>query len=195
MARLRLSLNAIVFLLFLVSPAVFGDTLPADEQPLNGSSSYVLKSSVIGAAGSPAANSGKQCNGTLGQPHPVGICTSTNHIMSAGFWRSYRVLVSVLDRLVPGIFENALFQNFPNPFNPSTTIRFTVAAESPVELLIFNVQGQKVRTLIEDSRTAGSYRVVWDGRNDRGKLVATGVYFYRLKIGPYLSVKKMLLIK
>jgi hypothetical protein len=167
---------------------------PDRNAPQNGSS-YVLQSSVMGAAGAPVSGSGKEANGTLGQSTPLGVGSSTNFTVHPGFWRAYRVIVSVIDQLVPEVFSNALFQNFPNPFNPSTTIRFTVAAESPVELLIFNVQGQKVRTLVNEGKSAGSYRVVWDGRNENGRLVASGVYFYRLRVGGYMSVKKMLMLK
>ena len=163
--------------------------------PGNGQSSYSLRASTMGAGGAPTSGSGIVCNGTLGQSCTVGTCSYGDLTANLGFWKGYRVIVSVFEELVQDVFKNALFQNFPNPFNPSTTIRFTVAAKSPVEVLIFNVQGQRVRTLVEETKPAGNYRVLWDGRNESGKLVATGVYFYRLRVGPYLSVKKMLLIK
>jgi flagellar hook assembly protein FlgD len=88
-----------------------------------------------------------------------------------------------------------LFQNFPNPFNPLTTIEYSVAKASPVELTIYDVRGQGVRTLVRENRLAGKYAAVWDGKNDGGRPISTGVYFCRLEIGSFVSVKKMVLLK
>ena len=194
MARATISCVLFAFAIFLAATA--GADPPAGTPvPGNGQASYTLRCSTMGAGGAPTSGYGKECNGTLGQSCTIGTCSYGDLTANLGFWKGYRVIVSVFEELVPDVFKNALFQNFPNPFNPSTTIRFTVAAKSPVELLIFNVQGQRVRTLVAETKPAGKYLVLWDGRNERGKLVATGVYFYRLRVGPYLSVKKMLLIK
>ncbi len=89
---------------------------------------------------------------------------------------------------VPGTF--ALEQNFPNPFNPSTTIRYSVPKAGMVSLKIYNVLGQEVRTLVGQRQSAGSYSVTFDASR-----LASGVYFYRLSAGSFNSVKKMLLLK
>jgi hypothetical protein len=94
---------------------------------------------------------------------------------------------------VPGTFE--LANNYPNPFNPSTNIRYGVPHDSHVSLVIYNVLGQKVNGLVDMQRSAGRYDVVWDGRDDAGQSVGTGVYFYRLQAGETVLVKKMLLLK
>jgi DNA-binding beta-propeller fold protein YncE len=89
----------------------------------------------------------------------------------------------------------ALEQNSPNPFNPITTIRFSVASDSHVQLAIYDVAGRRIRTLIDGNRRADMYKEVWDGTNDAGQQVATGVYFYRLTAGKFVQTRKMLLLK
>ena len=90
---------------------------------------------------------------------------------------------------------NYLAANQPNPFNPNTTIRFGLLEAGSVELIIFDILGQKVRTLIRDHYPAGDHLVIWDGRNDLGHPVASGVYFYRLVNPGFKQVRKMMLIK
>ena len=88
--------------------------------------------------------------------------------------------------------------NYPNPFNPSTTFSYSLANESEVELSIFNVKGQKIRTLVNECQSAGMYQVIWNGMNDNGKKVSSGIYFSLFDInddGDYTSVKKILLLK
>jgi hypothetical protein len=92
------------------------------------------------------------------------------------------------DGLLPGTF--ALEQNYPNPFNPTTTINFTLAKPSNVKLLIYNILGQQVQTLVDTRMNAGQQSVVFDASK-----LASGVYFYRLEAGNFSSVKKMLLLK
>jgi len=89
----------------------------------------------------------------------------------------------------------ALEQNYPNPFNPSTTIRYSLAKKSDVTLEIYNTLGQRVRTLFSGARTTGEYESVWDGTNDNGGHVASGVYFYRLRTGEYNAVRKLVMIR
>lgn len=92
-------------------------------------------------------------------------------------------------------FSNALVQNFPNPFNPTTTISFSLAENTHVMLAIYDVRGAQIRTLINDRKVAGDFRVSWDGRNDSGEVVSSGVYFYRLVAGRFSATKKMVLLK
>jgi hypothetical protein len=86
--------------------------------------------------------------------------------------------------------------NYPNPFNPETTISFDVTQTSSfVTLDIYNIKGQKARTLVNEVLPAGEYSVVWNGRDSNGKRVGSGIYFYKLKAGDYQKVKKMILLK
>jgi hypothetical protein len=88
-----------------------------------------------------------------------------------------------------------LAQNYPNPFNPTTTIRFGVPQESKVKLVIYNVLGQKVKELVNESRSAGYYNIIWNGRSDHGHVVSSGVYLYRIETPQGAAVKKMILVK
>ncbi|MGB8657129.1 MAG: SBBP repeat-containing protein [Candidatus Zixiibacteriota bacterium] len=91
--------------------------------------------------------------------------------------------------------EFALSQNYPNPFNPTTKIEFTLSKSGFVTLQIYDVMGRKVRTLVAENLPSGYKSVIWDGKNDAGKDVASGVYFYQLKVGDFSEPKKMVLLK
>ncbi|MBT4484775.1 MAG: T9SS type A sorting domain-containing protein, partial [Candidatus Latescibacteria bacterium] len=95
------------------------------------------------------------------------------------------------------IFPNAfsLGQNYPNPFNPTTTITFSVPKKSFSELVIYNIMGQKVRTLISGELTPGNHSAAWDGRDDDGHAVSSGVYFSHLSIGEKVAARSMMLVK
>jgi len=88
-----------------------------------------------------------------------------------------------------------LEQNFPNPFNPSTTIPFFLEESSHIKLTVINLMGQTVRTLSEGAMAAGDHFVPWDGRNDAGKIVATGTYLFRLENGNRTQIKQLMMIK
>jgi len=85
--------------------------------------------------------------------------------------------------------------NYPNPFNPDTNISFSLSTPGRVQIEIFNIRGEKVRTLLDSELEASQHEIVWDGRDDRGRTVSSGVFFYRMKTEDYTSVKKMLLMK
>jgi len=88
-----------------------------------------------------------------------------------------------------------LQQNYPNPFNLATSISYTLKTEGWVNLAIYNILGQKVRTLIDQKKPIGKYSVQWDSRDEKGRVVAGGIYFYVLKTGDYVSSRKMVLLK
>ena len=90
---------------------------------------------------------------------------------------------------------SALAQNYPNPGNPTTTIHFHLPQAGHVTLTIFNLMGQKVRVILDEERQAGSHSVIWDGRNDQGMSVSSGVYLYTLAIGDDVFTKKLTLIR
>lgn len=92
--------------------------------------------------------------------------------------------------------EFSLERNYPNPFNPSTTIRYSIKEKSPVHLTIYNQMGNTIRQLVNTSQPAGRYSVIWDGKNDLDESVASGVYIYVLKAGSNVVLsQKMLLVK
>jgi hypothetical protein len=107
--------------------------------------------------------------------------------------------ISVIDPTATGIISEPLTevpekfflqQNYPNPFNPSTTISWQLAVGSQVSLEVYNIQGQKITTLLSASLPSGSHSVTWDASK-----VASGVYLYRLQAGPHVETKKMILMR
>ena len=93
----------------------------------------------------------------------------------------------------PAEFE--LSQNYPNPFNPGTAIEYTVQKKAQVNLEIYNLLGQKVKTLLNENQSAGAYHILWDGKNEQSQTVASGVYFYRLKVNGAVQTKRMVLLR
>jgi len=91
----------------------------------------------------------------------------------------------------------ALDQNYPNPFNRATVTRFALPEAGRVELAVFNLAGQQVTTLVEGARKAGTYTIHWDGRDDGGRQLASGVYLYRLRTGDgkQVETRKLVLMK
>jgi hypothetical protein len=89
----------------------------------------------------------------------------------------------------------ALAQNHPNPFNPATRIRYALPKPARVQLAIYNVLGAKVRTLVEAQQTAGDHEVNWNGVDDAGAVVASGVYFYRIAAGDFHATRKLSFMK
>ncbi len=109
-------------------------------------------------------------------------------------WETWVTNVEFGSKAHPTEFH--LAQNYPNPFNPSTTIAYGLNKQVAVTLAIYNVLGQKVRTLVNHQpQAAGSYVAKWDGRNDAGMLVPSGMYVYRLEAGDRVLARKMLLMK
>ncbi len=101
--------------------------------------------------------------------------------------------VGDVDVSLPKQFD--LEQNFPNPFNPQTIIRYELRKAQAVTLVIYNTLGQQVRTLVDDYQTAGCYTVTWDGTSSTASQVSSGIYFYRLQAGDYSETRKMTLLK
>lgn len=112
-------------------------------------------------------------------------------------------VVGVDDTPAPQIADNfKLIGNYPNPFNPETTIKFAInneGTQNHVKLTIYNISGQKVRTLVDDMYGSGEFAVKWDGRNNQGSTAATGLYLYEMVVfngeTPYRETKKMLLVR
>ncbi len=89
----------------------------------------------------------------------------------------------------------ALDQNYPNPFNSGTVIRFDLPSAGETELTVFNLVGQKVATLVDGMREAGRYTLRWDGRDEDGRSLATGVYIYRMQSRNHVETRKLLLLR
>lgn len=88
-----------------------------------------------------------------------------------------------------------VYDNYPNPFNPSTTIRYYLPQDERVMLIVYNVLGEVVRTLVDEQSAAGEKSIVWDGRDNLGREVSSGVYIYRIQAGEFLQTRKMMLLR
>jgi hypothetical protein len=91
--------------------------------------------------------------------------------------------------------EFHLSQNYPNPFNPTTTVKYSIPTSNHVQISIYNVNGQKIRTLYEGMREAGNYDIQWNAQDDLGQFVTSGVYFVTLKCGDFVTAKRITLLK
>jgi Zinc carboxypeptidase/FlgD Ig-like domain len=125
------------------------------------------------------------------------VLTSDGSVDDPGWWiDDFKIVAStgasVID--VPPL-RSDLYRNFPNPFNPSTCIKYDLASSGKVDLTIYNLKGQKVRNLVNDEQAVGTEEVIWDGSDDAGKTVASGVYLYKLKTKDFSKSRKMILIK
>ena len=98
-----------------------------------------------------------------------------------------------LDAQLPHIL--VLYPNYPNPFNPVTTLRYDLPENSLVNITIYDMLGREVKTLINQTQDAGYKSVIWDATNDYGKPVSAGIYLYQIQAGEYISTKKMVLLK
>lgn len=102
-------------------------------------------------------------------------------------------ITDILDSEIPTAY--ALNNNFPNPFNPSTTISYDLPQKSRVSIIIYDINGQIVKNLVRTEQNAGKYKLSWDGTSDLGNTVSTGIYFLRIVAGDFTKVQKMMMLK
>jgi hypothetical protein len=91
--------------------------------------------------------------------------------------------------------KQMLSQNFPNPFNPTTTIEYNVPVNGNVSLNVYNVKGQLVRTLVNENQTIGKHTIVWDGQDNNGATATSGIYFYKMTSSNTTETRKMIMVK
>ncbi|MCP4705370.1 MAG: T9SS type A sorting domain-containing protein [candidate division Zixibacteria bacterium] len=122
------------------------------------------------------------------------LCGSTDNLSPfvMALKKSTDITHQISDEL-PNDFT--LNQNFPNPFNPSTVIQFSLPRLSKVEIEVYNILGQTVRNLVNEEKPAGQYQVIWNGLDNSGKAVSSGMYFYKINTDSFSSSKKMILLK
>ncbi|MBD3337318.1 MAG: T9SS type A sorting domain-containing protein [Candidatus Eisenbacteria bacterium] len=153
-----------------------------------------LQKSVASAGGGRAGDGTHRIVCSVGQPC-VGIMASANHRHLIGFLAPGVFVVSDVDDGMAPPNRMALAQNYPNPFGPTTTIRFDLPDSRRVRLEVFSLQGRKVATLIDKAMTPGRFTVLWDGRDAGGRSVASGVYLYRLTAGDFRATNRMVLTR
>lgn len=173
---MKISLFCFVTCLVMIAalPPVGAETIPRD---------------VVGSGGGKSANTNYQLMHTIGQP-VIDVISNTAYSDEQGFWYSpWSFVTGVEDEaLTPKVYR--LDQNFPNPFNPVTTIGFALVEPSHVRLQVYDVSGKLVMTVIDREMDAGSHTI-----RLKAKDLASGVYFYRLIAGRFVKTKKMIVLR
>ncbi|MBN2365400.1 MAG: T9SS C-terminal target domain-containing protein [Calditrichaeota bacterium] len=136
-------------------------------------------------------------SGIMGAQMPFGMAPlQQGQIDTIRQWITEGALLPITTRKENQIASTyQLHQNFPNPFNPRTTISLEVVRQGNVRLTVFNINGERVSDLIDEELPAGSYHVTWNATNDRGQTLPSGIYVYRLSANGFEQTKRMLLLK
>lgn len=103
--------------------------------------------------------------------------------------------IADIQRLIAAGQFSFQLSNYPNPFNPTTTIQFYLPVEMPVEIKIYNMMGKLVKQIVDDKKDAGYHSIVWDGKDETGVSIGSGMYFYTVEIEGYREVNRMILLK
>ena len=149
-----------------------------DDTYAQSSPNYRIKKSVIAQGGAASQSTNYETNDVIGQASPVSDATSTDYTVSAGFLGGVVSIASAVEEMdEPAIpAEYILHQNYPNPFNPVTTIRFSLPKPSKVLLVIYNLAGQEVTSLIIETKPPGEYEVQWNASN-----LPSGIYVCQMQ--------------
>jgi hypothetical protein len=155
-----------------------------------------MKTQCIGAGGVIGSSSSNyKVSATVGQT-AIGKSENSNWIYH-GFWNPLVIdwvdVEEGIEAILPHDFS--LSQNYPNPFNPQTVIEYALPRDSRVSIVVYNVLGQKVKVLKNEWEEAGYKSVSWDGTNQSGQEIGTGIYFYKITAGDFVQTKKMVLLK
>ena len=121
----------------------------------------------------------------LGKPREIYTGVTVDNIST--------IEVKEVGQTAPSIF--ALYQNYPNPFNPQTEISYYLPYESYTRLNIFNLRGQQIITLVDEDKKNGLHKIQWNGLNETGEQVSSGLYYYQLETDSYITNKKMILLR
>ena len=190
----RLPIPLILFLLLALTAGQGRTAHPETETPPP-RGTLVLQSSLLVTGSHVGLTSGFVVRGTAGEFCTGLVENEGREGVHSGFWPIFYHLVLRFVSPVPEYLETALDRVFPNPFNPSTTIAYTLGLDCQVNLEIFNLKGERVRELVRSNQVAGPHEVVWDGCDDLGHRTASGLYLCRLRAGDFQAVNKILLLK
>ncbi|MCD4818587.1 MAG: T9SS type A sorting domain-containing protein [Candidatus Cloacimonetes bacterium] len=149
------------------------------------------------------------CDAIRDQSRPMAVSDADNYntyviwedTRSGGYVDIFNIYAQMVKTNEPSTDDNIVnsvnlsLKNYPNPFNPETTIEFSTTQNEQIELIIYNIKGQKLKTLINKEFEAGKHSIIWNGTDDNGSNVSSGIYLYKLKTENYSAIKKMLMIK
>jgi hypothetical protein len=164
---------------FYLIPNVVGEKDEISTPTTSGQANYSLARYVFGTGGIlGASNAIHFHDATVGQT-VAEVMGGANHYLVSGFWQPPDMVAGSVQEKIPGVLKTfELEQNYPNPFNPQTTIQYQLPNECLVNVEIFNLVGQRIRLLISQIQGPGYAEVVWDGRDEQGKMMGSGVYLY-----------------
>ncbi|MBD3235937.1 MAG: T9SS type A sorting domain-containing protein [Candidatus Eisenbacteria bacterium] len=157
------------------------------------SDNHAVRSFVIGAAGGPAASAEFQVHATTGQP-AVGPSTAADLRLSGGFWTAWLAWISDATDPPTRALCTVLHRNRPNPFRDQTVISYSLAEGGPLAITIIDITGRVIRTLADGQGVPGQHSTIWDGRDDAGSEVSSGVYFCRLQAESQVSLNKLIIL-
>jgi len=159
---------------------------------------YQCNWNTLSSGGGNLTSTNYLANITAGQT-AIGALTSSNILAKIGFWYPLPT-VGITEQKDEEISQTqelvtTLYNARPNPFKTQTAIRYSIPLPTRVSLLIYDISGRLVRTLINEEQTSGIYNVNWDMKNDRSQTVAAGVYFYKFQTPYYSATRKLLLVE
>lgn len=157
---------------------------------------YTPQSFSFGMGGGVVQSQDYQSQSAIGQSSLNGETNSENFSSNSGFLQIQQILTEVEQKKeskIPKEFK--LCQNFPNPFNPTTTIQFQLPKSARVTIIIYDILGRQVRELVNKDFEPGYHSVIFDSKDNFGQLIASGVYFYRMHAENYVASKKLLQLK
>ena len=156
---------------------------------------YSIGWSSFGCGGGFASSEMHSITSTCGQSM-IGECNSPNHRVNSGFWAICQLQVGIVEnKWDEQIKYPVLYQNSPSPFSTATSIKFLLPKESLVTLTVYDALGRTIRTLLYNRiLSVGPHLVTWNGCNDSGERLSSGVYFYRLRVDGFEATKKLVLI-
>jgi hypothetical protein len=157
---------------------------------------YQLDRATFSGAAPNAVNGSVKLRGTLAEACVAGTAGGGGYTFHLGFWAPSVLSVTAV-RPMDGtvVLADRLDAAFPNPFRQHATISFSLARPAAVRLSIYDVAGRRLATLAEGPLLAGEHRRVWDGRDDAGRAIAAGVYFYRLEAGSWNAAGRVLKLR
>jgi hypothetical protein len=181
---------------FLILSLILGVAISLNSNPV--SANQIPRQVLDGGGGMWLTSSSYKLSSSLGQSI-TGTQGGTTKKVYTGFWNPWVVVMSPVEQeeedltQLPKEFE--ISQNYPNPFNPTTVIEYALPKSSDVKIKIYNILGQEVRNLVNERQEAGYKIIGWDGKDDHGMEVSSGIYFYRIVAGNFVKSKKMVLLK
>jgi hypothetical protein len=181
---------------FLILSLILGFALSLNPNPVL--ANQIQRQALDGGGDMWLSTTNYKLSSSLGQSI-TGTQGGATKKVYTGFWNPWVVVMSPVEQeeedlnQLPKEFE--LSQNYPNPFNPATVIEYALPKSSDVKIKIYNILGQEVRNLVNERQEAGYKIIGWDGKDDQGREISSGIYFYRIVAGNFVKAKKMVLLK